>query len=148
MTDIIFVITGITAGIGLLATSIITTYCCFKRYGRNQSITDSPSLKQQQQDCLNAVIINQHIAKHLRPNSAISFISDNYHNDMTLIAPIRRLAMLEQQQRRQEAPTLVIESSLKTQSNNSKEQNPALLPSFIYENLALELGELQTTGST
>ncbi|CAF5192852.1 unnamed protein product, partial [Rotaria sp. Silwood1] len=40
--------------------------------------------------------------RHLRPNSTISFISDNYHNNMTLIASPQRLAMLEQQQRQQE----------------------------------------------
>jgi hypothetical protein len=149
MADIIFVIIGVTAGTGLLLGSIITTYCCCKRYRRNQLTSNSQAIKQQQQqeDYLHSVIINQHIAKHLRPNSAISFISNDYHNDMTLIAPPRRLAMLEQQQRQQEPTTLVIENPLISLSTNTVEQKSIPLQSFVYENPSLELGELPTIGT-
>jgi len=145
MADIVFVIIGVTAGTGLLISSIITTYCCCKRYRRNQLTSNSQPTKQQQDDYLHTVIINQHIARHLRPNSAISFISNNYHNDMTLIAPPRRLAVLEQQQQ-QELTSTILENPLISQSNNRVDQKPAALHSFVYENPSLELGELQTTG--
>ena len=146
MADIIFVIIGVTAGTGLLIGSIITTYCCCKRYRRNEStVTSQPSKQQQEEDYLHSVIINQHIAKHLRPNSTISFISNSYHNDMTLIAPPRRLAMLEQQQRQHEPGTLIIENPLISLSTNTIERKSAPLQSFVYENPSLELGELPTT---
>jgi hypothetical protein len=126
MADIIFVIIGVTAGTGVLISTIITTYCCLKRHRRNQSTSNSRSLKQQhEEDYLHSVIINQHIARHLRPNSTISFISDNFHNDMTLIAPPRRLAMLEQQQ--QEPATLIIENPLISLSANTRDQKPSPL---------------------
>ncbi len=149
MADIVFVIIGVTAGTGLLISSIITTYCCCKRYRRNQLTSNSQPTKQQQDDYLHTVIINQHIARHLRPNSAISFISNNYHNDMTLIAPPRRLAMLEQQQqqRQHEPATLVIENPIHSLSPNPREQKPARLQTFVYENPSLELGELPTTSA-
>ncbi|CAF1688662.1 unnamed protein product, partial [Adineta ricciae] len=141
MADIIFVIIGATAGAGLLISSILTTYCCCKRYGRAQLRRDSQPSKQQQQqqqaqhqqqeeDYLHTVIINQHIARHLRPQSAVSFISNNYHNDMTLIAPPRRLAVLEQQQKLHEPATLVIENPLISLSTNTIERMPTTLQSF------------------
>ncbi|CAF0740475.1 unnamed protein product [Adineta steineri] len=150
MADIIFVIIGVTAGTGLLISSIITTYCCCKRYRRNRLPSNSQSTKQQhEEDYLHTVIINQHIAKHLRPNSALSFISNSYHNDMTLIAPPRRLAVLEQQQQLQkqhEPATLIIENPLISPLNHTIEQKPpsSSLQSYVYENPSLELGELQT----
>ncbi|CAF3566845.1 unnamed protein product [Rotaria sordida] len=154
MTDIIFVLIGVTAGTGLLLGSILTTYCCCKRYFRSQLTSSSQPSKQQQQqqeqehqDYLHSVIVNQHIARHLRPNSTISFISDNYHNNMTLIASPHRLAMLEQQQRQQESATLVIENPLISLSSNTGEQKSTVLESFVYENPTLELGELPTTGA-
>jgi hypothetical protein len=150
MAEIIFVIVGITAGTGLLLGSIITTYCCCKRYRRHQLPSNiQPSKQQHEEDYLHSVIINQHIAKHLRPNSAVSFISNNYHNDMTLIAPPRRLAMLEQQQqqRQHEPATLVIENPIISLSPNPREQKPARLQTFVYENPSLELGELPTTSA-
>ncbi|CAF0760965.1 unnamed protein product [Rotaria sordida] len=154
MTDIIFVLIGVTAGTGLLLGSILTTYCCCKRYFRSQLTSSSQPSKQQQQqqeqehqDYLHSVIVNQHIARHLRPNSTISFISDNYHNNMTLIASPHRLAMLEQQQRQQEPATLVIENPLISLSSNTGEQKSTVLESFVYENPTLELGELPTTGA-
>lgn len=152
MTDIIFVIIVITAGTGLLLSSIITTYCCFKRYLRNQSTSNSQVSKQQLHqpppDYLHSVIVNQHIARHLRPSSAISFISDNYHNNMTLIASPHRLAMLEQQQRQQQDPgTLVIENPLISLSTNTAAPKPSLLQSFVYENPTMELGELSANGA-
>jgi hypothetical protein len=150
MAEIIFVIVGITAGTGLLISSIITTYCCYKRYRRNQLTSNiQPSKQQHEEDYLHSVIINQHIAKHLRPNSTISFISDNYHNDMTLIAPPRRLAMLEQQQQQQqhEPAMLVIENPLVSLSINPIEEKSARLQTFVYENPSLELGELPTTSA-
>ena len=137
MAELLFVIIGITAGTGLLLASILTTYCCYKRYRRQQFPSSFHSTKQQhEEDYLHSVIINQHIAKHLRPNSAISCISQNYHNDMTLIAPPRRLALLEQQQQKQQpgATVLVIENPLTQKSST--------LQSFVYENPSLELGEL------
>jgi hypothetical protein len=147
MADLIFVIIGVTAGAGLLIGSIITTYCCCKRYRRHQLTSNTqPSKQQQEADYLHSVIINQHIARHLRPNSSISCISNNYHNDMTLIAPPRRLAMLEQQQR-QEPATLVIENPLISLSNNAIQQKPTSLQSFVYENPSLELEELTITTS-
>lgn len=145
MAEIIFVIVGITAGTGLLISSIITTYCCCKRYRRNQLSTNiQPTKQQHEEDYLHSVIINQHIARHLRPNSTISCISHHYHNDMTLIAPPRRLAMLEQQQQNQPA-TLVIENPLISLSSSPLE--PTTLQTFVYENPSLELGELPTTTS-
>ncbi|CAF1686459.1 unnamed protein product [Adineta ricciae] len=156
MADIIFVIIGATAGAGLLISSILTTYCCCKRYRRAQLRRDSQPSKQQQQaqqqqqqeeDYLHTVIINQHIARHLRPQSAVSFISNNYHNDMTLIAPPRRLAVLEQQQKLHEPATLIIENPLISLSTNTIERTPTTLQSFVYENPTLELGELQTIGA-
>ena len=155
MADIIFVIIGATAGAGLLISSILTTYCCCKRYRRAQLRRDSQPSKQQQQtkqqqqeqDYLHTVIINQHIARHLRPQSAVSFISNNYHNDMTLIAPPRRLAVLEQQQKLHEPATLIIENLLISLSTNTIERMPTTLQSFVYENPTLELGELQTIGA-
>jgi hypothetical protein len=141
MAEIIFVIIGITAGTGLLLGSIITTYCCCKRYRRTSNI--QPTKQQHEEDYLHSVIINQHIAKHLRPNSAVSFVSNNYHNDMTLIAPPRRLAMLEQQQ--QEPAMFVIENPLISLSNTSREQKSGTLQTFVYENPSLELGELPPT---
>jgi hypothetical protein len=147
MADIIFVIVGVTAGTGLLISSIITTYCCLKRYRRNHLTSNSqPTKQQQEEDYLHSVIINQHIARHLRPNSTISFISDDFHNDMTLIAPPRRLALLEQQQQ-QEPATLIIENPLISLSTNTKGQKSTPLQSFVYENPSLELGELPTTGA-
>ncbi|CAF1338069.1 unnamed protein product [Rotaria magnacalcarata] len=156
MSDIIFVIIVITAGTGLFIGSIVTTYFCYKLYLRNQLTSSSHLSKQQQQqhqrqqqqeqqqqDYLHSVIINQHIARQLRPNSAISFISDNYHNTMTLIASPHRLAMLEQQQK-QEPTTLVIENPLISLSPTTDEQRPTRLQSFVYENPTLELGELPT----
>jgi len=147
MAEIIFVIIGITAGTGLLVGSIITTYFCYKRYRRNQLTSNiQPSKQQHEEDYLHSVIINQHIAKHLRPNSAISFISNNYHNEMTLIAPPRRLAMLEEQQKQQnERATLVIENPLISLSTNPIEKKLETLQTFVYENPSLELGELTTT---
>jgi len=149
MAEIIFVIIGITAGTGLLVGSIITTYFCYKRYRRNQLTSNiQPSKQQHEEDYLHSVIINQHIAKHLRPNSAISFISNNYHNEMTLIAPPRRLAMLEEQQKQQnERATLVIENPLISLSTNPIEKKLETLQTFVYENPSLELGELTTTSA-
>jgi len=149
MAEIIFVIIGITAGTGLLVGSIITTYFCYKRYRRNQLTSNiQPSKQQHEEDYLHSVIINQHIARHLRPNSAISFISNNYHNEMTMIAPPRRLAMLEQQQKQQyERATLVIENPIISLSTNPIEQKLETLQTFVYENPSLELGELTTTSA-
>ncbi|CAF3401764.1 unnamed protein product [Rotaria socialis] len=155
MSDIIFVIIVVTAGTGLFIGSIVTTYFCYKLYLRNQLTSSSHLSKQQQQqqqqeqqqqDYLHSVIVNQHIARHLRPNSAISFISDNYHNTMTLIASPHRLAMLEQQQK-QEPTTLVIENPLISLSPTADEQRAARLQSFVYENPTLELGELPTSSA-
>lgn len=147
MAEIIFVVVGITAGTGLLISSIITTYFCCKRYRRNQLTTNiQPTKQQHDEDYLHSVIINQHIARHLRPNSTISCISNNYHSDMTLIAPPRRLAMLEQQQKQYHEPaTLVIENPLISLSANPLEH--AGLQAFVYENPSLELGELSTTSA-
>jgi hypothetical protein len=149
MAEIIFVIIGITAGTGLLVGSIITTYFCYKRYRRNQLTSNiQPSKQQHEEDYLHSVIINQHIARHLRPNSAISFISNNYHNEMTMIAPPRRLAMLEQQQKQQyERATLVIENPIISLSTNPIEQKLETLQTFVYENPSLELGELTITST-
>jgi hypothetical protein len=149
MAEIIFVIIGITAGTGLLVGSIITTYFCYKRYRRNQLTSNiQPSKQQHEEDYLHSVIINQHIARHLRPNSAISFISNNYHNEMTMIAPPRRLAMLEQQQKQQyERATLVIENPIISLSTNPIEQKLETLQTFVYENPSLELGELTLTSA-
>ena len=148
MADIIFVIIGVTAGTGLLISSILTTYCCCKRQRRAALASAAESAKQQaEEDYLHTVIINQHIARHLRPQSAVSFISHNYHNDMTLIAPPRRLAVLEQQQKQHEPATLIIENPLISLTTSTRERIPTSLPSFVYENPSLELGELQTLGA-
>lgn len=144
MAEIIFVVIGVTAGAGLILGSIITTYCYCKRY-RHHPDSPHPHVSKQRQDSdyLHSVIINQHIARHLRPQSSISFVSNNYHHDMTLMAPPRRLALLEQQQQRYQEPgTLIIENphiafsgapTIELQSS-----------SFVYENPSLELGELPT----
>lgn len=141
MAEMLFVIVGITAGTGLLLGSILTTYCCYKRYRRQQFTSNYHSTKQQHEDdYLHSVIINQHIAKHLRPNSTVSCISQNYHNDMTLIAPPRRLALLEQQQKQQTEPAVfVIENPLSQKSST--------LQTFVYENPSLELGELTNSSA-
>jgi hypothetical protein len=146
MAEIIFVIIGITAGTGLLLGSIITTYCCYKRYRRHQLTSNTQPIKRpHDEDYLHSVIINQHIAKHLRPNSTLSCISNNYHNDMTLIAPPRRLAMLEQQQ--QEPAVLVIENPLISLTSYPVQQKSATLQTFVYENPSLELGELPSNSA-
>jgi hypothetical protein len=148
MADILFVIIGVTAGTGLLISSIITTYCCCRRYRRTPLTTAPQSSKQQaEDDYLHTVIINQHIARHLRPQSAVSFISSNYHNDMTLIAPPRRLAVLEQQQKQHEPATLIIENPLISLATTTREHMLTSMPAFVYENPSLELGELQTIGA-
>lgn len=94
MAEIIFVIIGITAGTGVLIGSILTTYCYCKRRRRNRFTSNAQSIKQQQhpqqqqqreEDYLHSVIINQHIAKHLRPSSAVSFINSQYHNDYSYV---------------------------------------------------------------
>jgi hypothetical protein len=147
MAEIIFVVIGVTAGTGLILGSIITTYCYCKRYRHDP---DPPHLhvskQRQDNDYLHSVIINQHIARHLRPQSSISFVSNNYHHDMTLMAPPRRLALLEQQQQRNQEPgTLIIENPLISLSGAP---NIGLQSSsFVYENPSLELGELSTTNS-
>jgi hypothetical protein len=148
MAEIIFVIIGITAGTGLLLGSIITTYCCYKRYRRHQLTANTqPTKRPHDEDYLHSVIINQHIAKHLRPNSTLSCISNNYHNDMTLIAPPRRLAMLEQQQQHEPA-VLVIENPLISISNHPVQlQKSATIQTFVYENPSLELGELTSNSA-
>lgn len=151
MAEIIFVIIGITAGTGLLLGSILTTYCCYKRYRRRRRLSsNTQSTKQQhEEDYLHSVIINQHIAKHLRPNSTLSCISQNYHNEMTLIAPPRRLALLEQQQKQpqQEATVLVIGNPLRTHSTNPLPQKSPTIQTFVYENPSLELGELSNNSA-
>ena len=145
MADIMFVIIGVTAGSGLLLGSIITTFCCCKRYRRNRSTShQQPSKQRQDDDYFDSVIINQHIAKHLRPESTLSFVSDHYHNDMTLIASPRRLAMLEQQQK-QEPVTLVIGNPYVSASANVDDVNSTPTQSFVYENPSLELDEFITT---
>lgn len=150
MAEIIFVIIGITAGTGLILGSILTTYCCYKRYRRHRLNSNTQSTKQQHdEDYLHSVIINQHIAKHLRPNSTLSCISQNYHNEMTLIAPPRRLAVLEQQQKQsqQEDAVLVIGNPLRTQSVNPLPQKSPTIQTFVYENPSLELGELSNNSA-
>ena len=153
MAEIIFVIISITAGTGLLLGSIITTYCCCKRHRRQQLTANTQPIKRpRDEDYLHSVIINQHIARHLRPNSTLSCISNNYHNDMTLIAPPRRLAMLEQQQQPHEPAVLVIENPLISTTNHSIQpssspQKSATLQTYVYENPSLELGEITASNS-
>jgi len=149
MTEIIFVIIGIIVATGLLLGSIITTYCYCKRYKQNRLTENAQSIKQQrEEDYLHSVIINQHIARHLRPNSAVSFISNNYHNEMTLIAPPRRLALLEQQQKQHDPAVLVIENPiLSSSSNHTTYQRTPSIQTFVYENPTLELGESTTTST-
>lgn len=159
MTDILFVAAVVITGTSILLGSIITTYFCYKVYLRNQLTSSSYISKRQQeqeqqqqqqrqeqehQDYLHSVIINQHIARHLRPNSAVSFISDNYHNTMTLIASPHRLAIVEQQQRQPDPSTVVIENPLVSLSPNAAEQKSTQLQAYAYENPTLELGELPT----
>lgn len=147
MAEIIFVIIGVTAGTGALFGSIITTYYCCKRYRRHPPPSPYHISKppQRDDDYLHSVIINQHIARHLRPQSTISFISDHFHHDMTLMAPPRRLAMLEQQQQQQkeeEPATLVIENPLTSLPHSGMiNSHPS---AYAYENRSLELGELPT----
>lgn len=147
MAEIIFVIIGVTAGTGLLFGSIVTTYYCCKRHRRSSPPSPYHLSKppQPDDDYLHSVIINQHIARHLRPQSTISFISDQYHHDMTLMAPPRRLALLEQQQQLQPSGTLIFENPLtslpETRSVNDHSS------AYAYENRSLELGELPTITS-
>jgi len=145
MADLVMVIVGITAGTALLFGSLITTIFCCKRHRRmRQTLNQSTKRQQQLQsdgDCLHSVIINQHIAKHLRQQPSISFITNNRHNDLTLIAPSHRFAMLEQQQQ-QQAATLVIENPLACPTSNLVIEEPL---TFVYENPTLELGELTST---
>ena len=146
MAEIIFVVIGVTAGAGLILGSIITTFCCYKRYYRHPAPPPRQVSKQRQDnDYLHSVIINQHIARHLRPQSSISIVSNDYHHDMTLMAPPRRLALLEQQQqqpRHQEPGTLIIENPLV--SRPVAPTIELLSSSFVYENPSLELGEFST----
>ena len=150
MAEIVIVAVTLTVGAGLLVSSIFTAYVCCRRYHRHRLRTNQRLSKhRQEEDYLHSVIINQHIARHLRPQSSISFISNNYHHDMTLMAPPRRLALLEQQQQQQpkrEPATLVIENPLNSLStvNTIDGQSHS---SYIYENPSLELGELTTVNS-
>ena len=144
MAEIIFVIIGVTAGTGALFGSIITTYYCCKRHRRHPPPSPYHRSKPPQcdEDYLHSVIINQHIARHLRPQSTISFISDQFHHDMTLMAPPRRLAMLEQQQQQGDPATLIIENPLTSlPGTRMVNDHPS---AYAYENRSLELGELPT----
>ncbi len=58
--------------------------CCCKYFHRNQT-------QSRENDSLQSVFVNKHVR-------SISFISNDYHNNMTLLASPRRLAMLELQQ--------------------------------------------------
>jgi len=104
MENNISIIIGTTIGIILLLISIILIIiCCYKRSRHNQSLS-------KQEDSLHSVIIN----KHFR---SVSFINNDYHNKMTLLASPRRLAILELQQQQQQE-------------------------TFTYENPSLNLNEL------
>jgi hypothetical protein len=88
MANIISITIGTIIGtVSLLITIILTIICCYKRSHPNQSIS-------KQEDALHSVIIN----KHVRSNSSTSFINNDYHNNMTLLASARRLAILELEQ--------------------------------------------------
>jgi hypothetical protein len=151
MADIMFVVIGVTASTGLFLGSIITTYCCYKRYRHHIESNNSQLSKQKaDNDYLHAVIINQHIARHLRPQSSLSFISNNQQHDMTLMAPSRRSAIYEQQQQQQLGPTiLIIENPLISHSaTRMMDIQSSTLPSFAYENRSLELGEVSMIDET
>jgi hypothetical protein len=85
MDNNISIIIGTTiAVISFLILITMTIICCYKRFHRNQ-------FQSREDDSFNSVIMNKHIR-------SISFISNDYHNNMTLLASPRRLAMLELQQ--------------------------------------------------
>lgn len=152
MADLVTIAVTLTAGVGLLAGSILTVYYCYRRYHRNRLRTSQRLAKQRQdENYLHSVIINQHIARHLRPKSSISIISNNYHRDTTLMAPPRRFTILEEQQQQhqqQDQPaTLVIENPLTTVESSVETNSPRTFTGYIYENPALELGELTTISS-
>ena len=91
MADIISITIGTIIGTILLLISIILIIiCCYKHSHSNQSIS-------KQDDSLRSVIIN----KHFRSHSSISFVNNDYHNNMTLLASPRRLAILELEQQTQ-----------------------------------------------
>jgi len=89
--NIISITIGTTIGtVSLLISILLIIICCYKRSHPNQSIS-------KQEDALNSVIIN----KNGRSNSSTSFINNDYHNNMTLLASLRRLAILELEQQQQ-----------------------------------------------
>jgi uncharacterized membrane protein YukC len=81
MGNNISIIVGATIGIILLLILIIITIIYFYKQSRQN----------QSKDSLHSVIINKHIR-------SISFINNDYHNNMTLLVSPRRLAILELQQ--------------------------------------------------
>ncbi len=85
-TDI-FIIIGTTIGTILcLIFILITIIYCYKRFYHQSKEED---------ESFHSVMVN----KHFR---SISFISNDYHNNMTLMVPSRRLAILELQQQDEE----------------------------------------------
>ena len=87
MGNIVSVIFGVViSSVLILIPIIITIIYCYKRSHHNQ----------EQEDSLHTVIRS----KNIRSDSTISIINDGYHNNMTLLASPRRLAILELQQQR------------------------------------------------
>lgn len=111
MADTVLIAIGTTLGTVLLLICIILTIVyCYTHFYYNRSIS-------KQEQSLHSAMIN----KDFRSNSSISFINYDYHNNTTLLAPSRRLAILELQQ----------EQTL----------NPS--QTFAYENPSFHLNEIK-----
>jgi hypothetical protein len=98
MGNNISIIIGTTIGITIFVILfiMIIIYCC-KRIHRRQ-------FQSRENDSLQSVITNKHVR-------SISFVSNDYHNNMTLLASPRRLAMLELQQQEEEEEEFSYENS-------------------------------------
>ncbi|CAF1024414.1 unnamed protein product [Didymodactylos carnosus] len=101
MAELVILLVG--AGTAVLVGSIITTVYCCKHIQNYHQKNKHPTKYQHNNNqnhlvdtdnddnLLHNVIINQNIAKHLQPLSLIS-------NDSTMLAPSKRLAILERDQ--------------------------------------------------